>query len=169
MDLIHESSSQLEFSSDLSWAARALVLIGGVLPLLAPYELLIRPSWRGDVTSIWWLVLLISAGAVGVSLLAIYFALFGLAQRIRFDSYRRVVTYGFKAAVLRYREKRYPFSAIETLEVRTHEWTDGPATHNLVLKLKGAREIEFGRFTDQAEAERYFSALDRMIKRGGTG
>lgn len=167
MDAIHQSSSQVEFSSHFSSAARVLVLIGGVLPLLAPYELLIRPSWGSNVSSIWWFALLISAGAVVVSLLAIYFALFGLNQRIRFDSDSRVVTYGFKAALLRYREKRYPFSAIETLHVKTHEWSDGPATYNLALKLKDTREIEFGRFTDQAEAERYSSTLDKMIKRGG--
>jgi hypothetical protein len=70
---------------------------------------------------------------------------------------------------LRHREKRYPFSALETLHVKTHEWSDGPATYNLALKVKGAREIEFGHFTEQAEAERYLSALERMVKRAGNG
>lgn len=169
MDAIHQSSSQLEFSGRFSLGARILILLGGLLPLIAPYELLIRPSWRGEFSSILWFFLLISAGAVAISLLTIYAAVFGLSQRMRFDSGRQVITYGSESALLRHREKRYPFSAIDTLRVKTHEWTDGPATHNLVLKLKGAREIEFGRFTERVEAERYLLALEVMIKHGATG
>lgn len=135
---------------------------------MSPFSV-IRPSWPADFSPIWWFFLLISAGAVAITLLAIYASLFGLTRRIQFDSGRQVITHGFKAELFRHREKCHPFSAVETLQVKTHKWTDGPATYNLTLKLKGAREVEFGRFTDQAEAERYLSALGRMVKRRGNG
>ena len=47
--------------------------------------------------------------------------------------------------------------------VRTHHWSEGPATYNLALKLRATREIEFGRFVVQTDAERYLSVLTGMI------
>lgn len=97
----------------------------------------------------------------------VYAALFGLSQRVRFDSRSQVITYAFEAAVLRHRVKRFPFSAVETLTVKTYEWDEGPDTYNLVATLSGYRAIEFGHFTERAEAERYLSALERIIRGGG--
>jgi hypothetical protein len=47
--------------------------------------------------------------------------------------------------------------------VRTHHWSEGPATYNLALKLRDTREIEFGRFVMEGDAERYLSVLTGMI------
>ncbi len=86
-----------------------------------------------------------------------------MSQHIRFDSTSRDLTYSFKTAGGRHGDKQYPFSDIETLSVRTHHWSEGPATYNLALKLKATREIEFGRFVVQQDAERYLSMLTGMI------
>ena len=168
MDIIHQSDSRIEFRSYFSSAARTLILIGGLLPLLAPYELLIKPSWRGDITLIWVCFLFISAGAVAVSVFCVCAALFGLSQRVRFDSRGQVLTYAFKAPGLRPRVQRLPFSAVGTLSVKTYNWTEGPDTYNLVAKLSGYRDIEFGHFTERTEAERYLSALERILRGEGS-
>jgi hypothetical protein len=162
VDTIREASGRIEFSSEMPLAARLLILAAGLVPLLAPYELLIKPTWQ-EFSLIWLFALVISAGAIATGLLAICVAVFGMSQHIRFDAASRGLTYSFKTAGGRHGEKEYPFSDIERLRVRTHHWTDGPATYNLALKLRATREIEFGRFVVQGDAERYLSVLTGMI------
>ena len=162
MDTIREAGGRIEFSSEMPLGARLLILGAGLLPLLAPYELLIKPTWQ-EFSLIWLFALSISAGAIATSLLAICVAMFGMSQHIRFDSTSRGLTYSFRTAGGRHGEKQYSFSDIETLAVRTHHWSEGPATYNLALKLRATREIEFGRFGVQTDAERYLSMLTGMI------
>jgi hypothetical protein len=164
VDTIREAGGQIEFSSEMPLAARLLILGAGLVPLLAPYELLIRPTWQ-EFSFIWLFALSISAGAIAVSLLAVCVAVFGMSQHVRFDAASQGLTYSFKTAGGQHGEKRYPFSDIETIRVRTHHWSDGPATHNLALKLRATREIEFGRFVVQKDAEHYLSVLTDMIVR----
>ena len=165
MDMIHESNDHIEFRSNLPWPVRMIFLIFGLFPLLAPYELMVKPSWSGKSTLIGlFFPLVISVGAVALSGLFVLAALLGLSQRIRFDTRCKEITYTFNTAVLR-RVKRFPFSAVETLNVRPHSWSDGPDTHNLVLKLNGYRDIEFGHFSEHSEAKRYLAALQNLIER----
>lgn len=163
MDTIREAGGQIEFSSEMPLVARLLILGAGLLPLLAPYELLIKPTWQ-EFSLIWLFALLISACAISTSLLAICVAIFGMGQHIRFDSTSQGLTYSFRTAGGRHGERQYPFSDIETLRVRTHHWSDGPATYNLALKVRATREIEFGHFGIEQEADRYLSMLTAMIR-----
>jgi hypothetical protein len=164
MDTIREAGGRIEFSSEMPLVARLLILAAGLVPLLAPYELLIKPIWQ-EFSLVWVFALLISAGAIATSLLAICVAIFGMSQHIQFDPASHCLTYSFKTAGGRHGEKQYPFSDIETFRVRTHHWSEGPATYNLALKLRATREIEFGRFVVQQDAERYLSVLSGMIER----
>jgi hypothetical protein len=169
VDTVEEADGRLEFRRHLSSAARALILMAGLLPWLAPYELLVEPGWRGEITAAWLPFLLLSAGAVAVSGLFACAALLGLSQSIGFDARSQLITHAYQAALLGHRVKRFPFSALEGLGVKTHRWTDGPDTHNLVAMLRGNREIEFGSFVERAEAERYRSALERLVRGGRPG
>jgi hypothetical protein len=156
---IRQWGGGIEFRSHLSPAVRALILIGGMLPLLAPYDLVLKPLSRGGLGAVGWFFVLLSAGAVALSLLAFAGALFSLSQRLRFDRRDGVIVYGFEAALLRYRERRFPFSAVEALDIKRHQWSDDPASFNLVLRLKGFRDIEFGGFAQRVDAELYLTLL----------
>ena len=126
------------------------------------YELLIKPNWQesGDLV----VRPVDSPRRDCDEPLAICVALFGMSQHIRFDAASRGLTYSYKTAGGRHGEKQYPFSDIEALRVRTHHWSEGPATYNLALKLRATREIEFGRFVVEGDAERYLSVLTGMIE-----
>ena len=140
-------------------------MIMGLFPLLAAYELLIKPSWSGKIN---WLIpffLLISIGAIVLSIFFICSALFGINQFIQIDSTNRIITRGYKAGLLRFRQNQYIFSEVEIVQLKVHKWTDGPPRHNIGLKAIGHREIEFGRFATKEEAEKYLSILEDMIKK----
>ena len=165
MDNIKQSSNKIEFTSNLSLAARALIMMIGLSPLLAPYELLIKPSWSGKSNWLMPLFLLISIGAIGLSIFFICSALFGINQSIQINSANRIITYRYKPGILSFRKRQYLFSEIEMVQLKVHKWTDGPPTYNIGLKAIGQREIEFGGFASQEEAEKYLSILKGMITR----
>jgi hypothetical protein len=165
MDNIEQSNDKIGFTSSLSLAARALIMIMGLFPLLAPYELLIKPSWNGKINWLILLVLLISTGAIVLSILIILTALFGINQFIQINSTNRIITHGYKPGVLRLRQNQYLFSEIEIVQLKVHEWTAGPPTYNIRLKAIGHREIEFGGFATQEQAEQYLSILKETIKK----
>jgi len=165
MDNIKQSNNKIEFTSHLSLAARALIMIIGLFPLLAPYELLIKPSWNGKINWLMLFSLLISIGAIVLSIFGICTALFGINQSIQINSTNRIITHGYKAGVLRFRQNQYLFSEIEIVQLKVHEWTDGSPTFNIGLKPIAHREIEFGGFATQEEAEKYLSILKEMMKK----
>jgi len=167
MEVTHEPGRRIEFRSRDSSVTRAVILLVGLVPLLAPYELLIRPSWRGGLTWAWLFCALLSAGAVLVAAAFVGAALFGLSQRVRFDAPRRVITYAHRAPGVRYRVRRFPFSALQGLRVNTRAWSEGPDTYTLVAAVSGHRDIEFGSFDDRVEAERCLAALKDIVERGG--
>jgi hypothetical protein len=169
MDIVHEPGRRIEFRSRFAPAARLLILIGGLLPLLAPYQLLVRSSWRGQITPVWLFLLLVSAGAVAVSAVVVSAALFSPSQRVRFDASRQVITHAFWAPALRHRVERFPFSALRGLRVDSHAWTDGPDTYTLVATVGGHRDIAFGSFTARPEADRYLLAVQGIVRGGGPG
>lgn len=162
MDKIQQSENHIEFSRDLGFTARTFVLIGGLFPLLVPYELLIKPSWPEGFSLLWLFAVIISAGAIGVSIFFLLAALFGMSQSIRFDIVSQSIFYSYKTALKHFHKRSYPFNKVERLQVVTHEWTDGPPFYNIGLKIKGVREIEFGSFILHNDAEHYLSILRRM-------
>ena len=163
MDKIQQSENHIEFSRDLRVTARTFVLIGGLFPLLVPYELLIKPSWPEGFNLLWLFAVIISAGAIGASIFFLLAALFGMSQSIRFDIVSQSIFYSYKTALMKHcHERSYPFNKVERLQVVTHEWEDGPPSYDIGLKINGVREIEFGRFILHNDAEHYLSILRRM-------
>jgi hypothetical protein len=144
---VHQSGNQIEFVTHVPPVGRILLFLIGLLPLLAPYELLIRPQWPDGfyVSPIFWFSLVISAGAMALTFFAVFAALYGLNQRVRFDAGGELITHDFDAALVPHRKRRYPFSAVETLSVKRHEWMESPTTYSLALKVEGVPEFEFGK------------------------
>ena len=165
MDNIKQSNNEIEFTSHLSLAARAVIMIMGLFCLLAPYELLIKPSWSGKITWVMAFFLFISIGAIALSIFLICSALFGMNQSIQINSTNRTITHGYKPGILRFRQNQYLFREIEIVQLKVHESVDASTRYNIGLKAIGHREIEFGRFATQEEAEKYLSILKEMITR----
>jgi hypothetical protein len=163
MDTIKQSADKLEFISSLSPIARIIFLLFGFIPLLAPYELLIKPSWNGKFSIIMLFFLMISIGAISISIFFISAALFGRSQHFQFDGSNRVVNYRFKTALNPFREERYDFSQIEVLEIKVNEWDSRSDSYDISMKIRGNREMKFGDFTSRQEAEYYLAALEKMI------
>jgi hypothetical protein len=166
MDTIKQDVDKLEFISSLSPIVRIVFLLFGFIPLLAPYELLIKPSWNGKFSIGMIFFLIISIGAISISIYFISAALFGRSQRFQFDGANRVVRYRFKSIINPLREERYDFSQIEVLKIKVNEWDSRSDSYDISMKIRGKPEMKFGDFQSRQEAEYYLTALEK-IRHGG--
>jgi hypothetical protein len=165
MDSIHQTPGRIEFADRLTAFHRITLALMGLLPLYAPYDLLLRLSWPEGITPLPWFPLVISLGALSVSLLFLGAALFGMDQRVVIEAATGEVIHTYRIAVIGTRTTRHPFAAIGGTNIAVHEWSDGPATYNIAMELPGKGLIEFGRFTEREDAERYLAEVRNLIGR----
>jgi hypothetical protein len=163
MTPIEQTANKLEFKSSLPPLARLLFLLFGLIPLLAPYELLIKPNWTGRISIVMLFFLVISIGATIVSLFFIAAALLGRSQHIQFDASNRVIRYRYKTALHPFREARYDFSQVEALELKTTAWDSSPDTYSIILKIRDQRDLTLGDFVSGPDAEDCLAVLEEMI------
>ena len=163
MDSIKHTDDKLEFVNQLSVSARIFFFLLGLVPLLAPYELLIKPSWNGRINIIMLFFFVLSIGAVSVSVLLVSAALFGRSQHFQFDALNRIVIYRFKTVVHPFREERYEFSQIEAVQIKVNEWDSRPDTYDISMKIRDKNEMKFGDFASRQEAEHYLTILETII------
>lgn len=126
-----ESGDILEIESPMLVGKRILVFLLALFPLLAPYELLLKPRWTGYVNVVFLFMALVSLGALCLSALLVWAAVAGIASRMTFDRARRLFTYTAWAPVMGTRTSRCPLDAIAAVEIRTHEWSDGAPSYSL--------------------------------------
>lgn len=162
MDSIHQTTGRIEFADRLTVFHRATLAIMGLLPLYAPYDLLLRSSAAEAITPFSWIPLLISLGAILVSLLFIGAALFGMDQRVVIESATGAVIHSHRTRMIGTRTARYAFASIEGIDIAVHEWSDGPSTYTIKMEMFGGGSIEFGRFPGREEAERYLAEVRKL-------
>lgn len=152
MSKITQINSKIEITETMSTGIRVFLFLLGLLPWLAPYELLIKPGWTGFHISTL-VFLIISLGAVAISLGFIGAAVFGMNQIVTFDLAAHTITHRYATAVNPWRTKRYSFYDIAKNEIREHDWDTGPRTYSLEIYFKDKHKILMGNFTSRKEAE----------------
>ena len=152
MSTITQTKDKIEITETVSTGLRVFLCVIGLLPWLAPYELLIKPGWTGfTITTLFFLI--ISLGAISVSLAFIGAAILGLNQAAIIDLDTRSITHRYETAVSALRMKSYSFDDIIKSEVREHNWDSGPNTYSLELYFRDRHKILTGNFSSREEAE----------------
>jgi len=163
MVTIKRSTNKLEFISFLSPIARGVFLLFGLIPLLAPYELLIKPAWQRRISIGTLPFLVISLFAVGVSIFFIIAAFLGRNQHFQFDVSNRTVKYRFNSVLHPIREESYEFNQIEAIGIEVNEWDSRPDSYDICLKIRGKRELKFGDFLSRQDAEQCLTELKNIL------
>lgn len=152
MPTVTQTNDKIVITETMSTGIRVFLFIMGLLPWMAPYELLIKPGWTGF--SLMTLVFVgISLGAIAVSFGFIGAAIFGMNQTTAFDLNARTITHRYETIVNALRTKHYSFNDITKSEVREHNWDSGPNTYSLEIYFKDKHKILCGNFSSRAEAE----------------
>jgi hypothetical protein len=163
VDTIDRSSGRITFTDRFPLVQRVTLFLFGLLPLSAPYELLILPSLKGVPAVFAFIPVLISLASLAVSILFIASALFGSEQSVIFDAGLRTIIHRSRPGLAGMREQRHPFGMVARIDARTHEWSDGPPSHNIVLGITKGPEIAFGRFGSKDDAERHLAEVAEML------
>ena len=158
MSKITQTNSKIEITETMSTGIRVFLFLLGLLPWLAPYELLVKPGWTGFHISTL-VFLAISLGAIAISLGFIGAAVFGMNQTATFDLTSRTITHRYETAVNALQTKRYSFNDITKSEVREHNWDSGPNTYSLEIYFKDKHKILCGDFSSRKEAEEILKYL----------
>jgi hypothetical protein len=143
MDKITQTSQTLVFDKRVHPAVRVVIFLVGLLPLLAPYELLIRVRWNVFFSLPFFISLLFSIFLAAFSVFIVFIALFAQNQHVCFDGYRSTLTYGWSDAVRTYRETTHRFQEISEPELKVHDWSDGPNSYDLLVKTRIGDKINF--------------------------
>ncbi len=168
MNTIKQTHQTIEFINTFSPLERVLLVLFALVPLLAPYELLIKSSWQGQVSFDWIIPLVISIGAIVVSLLLFLAALSGRGERFLFDASKRQLTYQFKTVFTAgFQQEIYSFDQIESLEIKEYTSEYSLYTYDIVVKIAGGPEMRFGDFSSRSDAERYLTILQTMLANRG--
>ena len=152
MPTVTEHGKTLEIREDMPTGKRGLFLLLACFPLLAPYQLLLRPHWESYINIFFLLSLAISLGALFLSGFLVFAAFAGLSTLLRFDRSTRLFTYLHRAPIVPLRRELIAFDAIEKVEVETHDWSDGAPTYSLRVHLKDGRSFKSGSFWELEQA-----------------
>ena len=139
-----ETKDTFDIASLLPAGMRGVFLLLSLFPLLAPYELILRPRWHDYWNLPFLFAAAVSLGAITVSALLVWAAIAGLDSRTRFDRPSGLLTHSAGAPVVRVRTSRYPIASLERLEVGIHEWSDGPPSYAIRMILDGGRSFDAG-------------------------
>jgi hypothetical protein len=132
---ISDDAKCLDIISSMPTGKRIFLALLGLIPLLAPYELLWRVRWHDYWHLVFLLFAIVSVGAVAVSGLFLFIALAGLSSQMTFNVLHSTFTYSERAPVVPQRTQVLPLSSIRSIHVRTQEWSDGSPSYSLRVTM----------------------------------
>jgi hypothetical protein len=166
-----ESVHRLEIRSPMRPGMRVLIAAVGFVPLLAPYELLIRVNWEHYLNPFFVFAALIAAGATAVSGLFFFAAMAGVSSNMVFDRRAGTFSYSAQAPLVRRNRHVYPLADVRAAEVGMTDWSDGAPTYHLRVTLNDGCVFDSGsswaREPVEAMQARVHPYLARYRRAGG--
>lgn len=132
---VSDNGERLDVFSTMPAGKRFLFALFALIPLLAPYELMLRVQWNDYRSPVFLIAATISAGAVALSVFFLFAAGAGLSSRMTLDAAHSTFTYSTGAPIVPHRTLVRPLSSLESVHVRIHEWSDGGPSYTLMVKM----------------------------------
>ena len=126
---------RLVVDSPMGPGTRILLALLSLIPLMAPYELIVRVRWTDYRHPLFAVAAIVAAGALAVSLLLLFAAVAGLSSRMTFDAGRSTFTYTERSVWMRARTRAFPLSEVQGVSIHRHEWSDGAPTFSLAIAM----------------------------------
>ena len=162
---VSEDAGRLEVVSRTPLGTRLFFAMAALIPLLAPYELMLRVQWTEYWHPFFLLAATVSAGAIALSLLLAFAAVAGLSTRMTFDAALSTFTYSEAAPVVRRRTQVFPLACLESVRVRAHEWSDGAPSYSLAVKISDGPTLNSGSSWSREDAEQGRARIEALLGR----
>jgi hypothetical protein len=153
LPVLIDGVNYIEIRSLMRPGMRISLMLLGLFPMIAPYELLVRVDWQEYLHPFFFLAAFISAGAIALCLLFLYAAIAGISSRLVFDKSTSTLTYSFGAPMVRWTSRVYPISAIDRVETGERDWSDGAPTYHLLVAINDGTVVESGSSWSRGEVE----------------
>jgi hypothetical protein len=160
-----ETGDTLEVTSPMPVGRRVLFGLLAIFPLLAPYELLLKPGWESILNPFFGFAALISLGALCLSAFLVWAAIAGLESRARFDLPHRTLTTAYWAPVVPLTMRTYSLNDLRAVRIETIEWSEGSPSYSLQIETLDGRTLKFTSEDDQREVEAVRSRVARFLAR----
>lgn len=110
---------------------------------------------------------IVSAGAIAVSGLFLFAALAELSSQMTFNALRSTFTYSERAPIVPQRTQVLPLSSIESIHVRTQEWSDGSPSYSLRVTVFNGAVFDSGSSESRQEIEQAKVQVEAFLNRTG--
>ena len=160
-----ETADTLEVTSPMPVGRRVLFGLLALIPLAAPYELLLKPGWENIVNPFFGFAAILSLGAILVSAFLVWAAIAGLESRARFDRAHRTLTTAFWAPVVPLTTHAYSLNDLRAVRIETIEWSEGCPSYSLQIETLDGRAFKFTSEDDRREVEAVQSRIARFLAR----
>jgi hypothetical protein len=142
---------------------RIFIGLLGLVPLIAPYDLLVKARWNSYFNFPFLLVLIVSIGAVFIGAMFVFAAAFSMSIKITLDRRTQIFRHSSESPTIRNKTEEHPLSHIQRLEVRETNWSDGPPSYNLQFVMEGNKVYEVGPFNSLAEVDQTRQQVQRFV------
>jgi hypothetical protein len=160
-----DTVERLDIVSPMPWGNRLLFALLALIPLLAPYELLLRVQWTDYRSPFFVFAAIISAGAVALSMFLVFAAVAGLSSRITLDAAHSTFTYSEAAPIVPQRTRVYPLPSLESVHVQAQEWSDGAPSYCLLVKMSDGTTFRSGSSWSREDIELVKNRIEAFLDR----
>jgi hypothetical protein len=131
---------------------RVVLVVMAAMPLLAPYELLVRVDWQDRTSPSFVIAALASAGAAAVTALFLFAAVAGTGSRIVVDRRSATIASTVRSPIVR-RSRVFPLGDLVDVELGVQDWSDGGPTYHVRIAMADGTLIRTGATPSRDEAE----------------
>jgi hypothetical protein len=160
---VYESEECFTIQTRMGLGTRIFIGLLGLVPLIAPYDFLVKARWNSYFNFPFLLVLIVSIGAVFMSAMFVYAAAFSMSIKVTLDQRTQVFRHSSEAPTIRNKTEEHPLSHIQRLEVRETNWSDGPPSYALQFVMEGDKVYEVGPFNSLAEVDQTRDRVNRFL------
>jgi hypothetical protein len=162
MSTVNELDNRLEVEGRLPLAARAILMLFALIPLVAPYELIVKPAWT-PLGLPFLVAAAISIGALVITGLLLFASLAALSFRFRLDKATGFFTHWATAPILRWQRHQGALQTITRMDIQVHDWTDGPPTYSLHVVTAGGPRLQVGSSPSLLEMEEIKRRIEAFL------
>jgi hypothetical protein len=163
---IVETPDHFEIASSLHAGVRVALAVMAAVPLLAPYELLVRLEWRDLASPAFAFAVLVSAGALLVSGLLVGAAVAGTSSRIVLDRRAGTVARTAWAPAVRRATRTFPLRDVVAVEPGVRDWSEGAPTYHVRLVLADGTVLETGPSRSRQDTDALRTRLVGFLAQG---
>lgn len=163
MPTVKHQNGALAIEENMTWGRRSLFIFMGFFPLLAPYELLLRPGWTSFANLPFLFSLGISLGATMLSAFLFFIAFAGLSTLMVFDPHASTFTFRHHAPIVPLQRELLSFDSIQAVDLDKHDWSDGEPTYSIRVHIEDGRTFKSSSFTSLEQATSTCRQVEELL------